>query len=400
MSETRQHPWPVGAATGVGSLPGTDIAEALRTVLGELPDLPYLPELPARGPGAEIIGRTAGLLVGLPVDLYVGHWRMVARPGIDARRIADLLARDLDALTDVATDFTGVFKVQAAGPWTLAAGLDRQLGGPVLGDHGAARDLAASLAEGLAAHVAEVGRRLPGARVLLQLDEPSLPAVLAGRVRTESGLYTLRSVGVETARSALREVIDAAGVPVVVHCCAPDAPVTLLREAGAAAVALDLTQLGNLDPIGEALDAGIGLFAGAVPTSGATFSASSSLSSGRSSAELSSAERSAAERDAEQAGSGADRSGSGNPADRVPADKARGGADPRPVEQARLPAEPAARAGGGHPGLRPGQRLTGLRPCRHHRRPGSRPPAARHRPQLSRPSVARQRPHLSCRLVA
>jgi methionine synthase II (cobalamin-independent) len=215
-----------------------------------------------------MIGRTAGLLVGLPVDLYVGRWRLTARPGIDARRIADLLARDLDALTDVAGDYTGVFKIQAAGPWTLAADLHRQLGGAVLGDHGAVRDLASSLAEGLAAHVAEVSRRIPGARVLLQLDEPSLPAVLAGRVRTESGLYTLRAVAAETARSALREVIDAAGVPVLVHCCAPDAPITLLREAGAVAVALDLAQLGDLDPLGEALDAGMGLFAGVVPTSG------------------------------------------------------------------------------------------------------------------------------------
>jgi len=65
-------------------------------------------------------------------------------------------------------------------------------------------------------------------------------------------------------------VIDAAGVPVVVHCCAPDAPITLLREAGAAAVAVDLAQLGSaLDPLGEALDAGTGLFAGAVPSTGA-----------------------------------------------------------------------------------------------------------------------------------
>ncbi len=264
-------PWPVGAATGVGSLPGTDIEEALRLVLGELPDLPYLPELPDRGPGAGLIGRTAGLLVGLPVDLYVGRWRMAPRPGIDARRTADLWARDLDALTELADGYAGPLKVQAAGPWTLAAGLERHTGGALLADHGAARELAASLAEGLAAHVAEVGRRVPGARVLLQLDEPSLPAVLAGRVPTESGLYTLRSVGVETARSALRQVIDAAGVPVLVHCCAPAAPIALLRECGAAAVALDLSLLGtDLDPLGEALDAGTGLFAGLVPTSGGT----------------------------------------------------------------------------------------------------------------------------------
>ena len=43
-------PWPAGSATGIGSLPGTDIAEAQRIVLGELPNLPHLAELPAGAP--------------------------------------------------------------------------------------------------------------------------------------------------------------------------------------------------------------------------------------------------------------------------------------------------------------------------------------------------------------
>ncbi|MEN3307275.1 MAG: hypothetical protein V7603_3477, partial [Micromonosporaceae bacterium] len=173
-----------GAATGVGSLPGTDILAALRTVLGELPDLPHLPELPDRGPGADLLGRCAGLLVDLPVDLYVGRWRLAPHPGHDARRTADLWARDLDALTDEAAGYSGTLKVQCAGPWTLVAGIDLPVGGRVLRDPGAVRELTTSLGEGLARHVAEVGRRVPGAQVLLQLDEPSLPAVLAGQVPT------------------------------------------------------------------------------------------------------------------------------------------------------------------------------------------------------------------------
>ena len=36
--------WPSGAATGVGSLPGTDPAEAVAVAFGEEPDLPFLPE--------------------------------------------------------------------------------------------------------------------------------------------------------------------------------------------------------------------------------------------------------------------------------------------------------------------------------------------------------------------
>ena len=35
-------------ATGVGSMPGEDFGEAARLVLGEVPDLPHLPEVPGR----------------------------------------------------------------------------------------------------------------------------------------------------------------------------------------------------------------------------------------------------------------------------------------------------------------------------------------------------------------
>lgn len=265
---------PEGAATGIGSLPGTDIREAVRTVLGELPDLPHLPELPARGPGADMLGRSAGLLVDLPVDLYVGRWRLVPHAGHDARRAADLRERDLDALSDEASGYSGPLKLQCAGAWTLAAGIDLPVGGRVLRDPGAVRELATSLGEGLARHVADVSRRVPGAQILVQLDEPSLPAVLAGQVPTDSGFSMLPAVEVDRAEQVLRQVIEAAGVPVVAHCCASDAPVSLLRSAGAAGVALDLDLVKDCDPLGEAIEAGAWLFAGAVPTSGSADPAS------------------------------------------------------------------------------------------------------------------------------
>ncbi|HEX2355135.1 MAG TPA: methionine synthase [Micromonosporaceae bacterium] len=260
--------WPAGAATGVGSLPGTDTAEAQRMVFGELPELPHLPELPDRGPGAEMIGRGAAMLVDVPVELYAARWRIAARPGRDLRRGRDLLERDLDALTEQAAEFAGPVKVQAAGPWTLAAGVELPVGGLMLRDPGAVRDLTGSLAEGLRAHVTEVAARLPHARVLLQLDEPSLPAVLAGEVRTESGLGTYRPVEAATARAALANVVNAVGVPVIVHCCAAGVPLDVVRESGAAAVGLDLALVGDrdLDPLAESLDGGLGLFAGAAPT--------------------------------------------------------------------------------------------------------------------------------------
>ncbi len=262
--------WPPASATGVGSLPGTDIADAVRIVLDALPSLPHIPELPDRGPGADMIGRTAGLLVDIPVELYAGQWRVSGRPGVDLRRARDLLDHDIDALAEAAIGYEGPLKLQAAGPYTLAAGIDMATGGRLLHDYGATRDLVASLADGVAIHVAEVARRIPGAAVVLQLDEPSLPAVLAGRVPTESGLRTLRSLSPSTVVDGLRAMVERAGVPVVVHCCAPDLPLDLIRQSGAAGLGLDisLVDTAGLDALGECIDAGLALFAGAIPGTG------------------------------------------------------------------------------------------------------------------------------------
>ncbi len=258
-------PAPLGPATGVGSLPGTDPAEALRVVLGELPDFPHLPELPARGPGADLVGRSAALLVDLAVDLTPAGWRLVPRGGIDLRRAQEMLSRDLDALHDVAGAYTGPFKVQAAGPWTLAAGLERERGERAVVDPGARRDLGQSLAEGVAAHVAAVSARVPGARVVVQLDEPSLPTVLQGGLPTASGFGKLPAVAAPDAEAELAAVVAAVPAPVVVHCCASRAPLDLLRAAGAAALSFDLGLVQDLDALGAAVESGTHLFTGVVP---------------------------------------------------------------------------------------------------------------------------------------
>ena len=254
-------PW--GPATGIGSLPGTDPAEAVRLVLGELPDFAHLPELPARGPGADLIGRTAALLVDVAFDLTPAGWRLVPRPGIDQRRAREFLDRDLDALTDVADGYTGPFKVQAAGPWTLAAGLERTRGDRAVVDPGARRDLAQSLAEGLGAHAAAVAARLPGAEVVVQLDEPSVPAVLMGGLPTVSGFGKLSAVEAQVVEQELAAVVAALHRPVV-HCCAADIPLDLFRAAGADAVSFDLGLVQELDPIGTAVEAGTHLMLGVV----------------------------------------------------------------------------------------------------------------------------------------
>lgn len=257
-------------ATGVGSLPGEDVHEAVRVVLGDLPDLPHLPELPARGAVAGMTGRALAMVAELGFDLQPAGWRLTDAPGVDHRRARSLLAQDLDALEEHTQGYEGELKVQVAGPWTLAATVERPRGDRLLADHGARREVAQALAEGVALHVADVRRRIPGATLLVQVDEPALPAVLAGAVPTASGFSRHRTVHPPAASEALEWVFGAvtdAGATPLAHCCAADPPIALLRGAGAQGISIDLAVLGAAayDDLGAALDAGDRVFLGVVP---------------------------------------------------------------------------------------------------------------------------------------
>ena len=140
-------------------------------------------------------------------------------------------------------------------------------GEAALSDPGACRDLAGSLTEGLRGHLADVKRRVPGAHLVLQLDEPSLTAVLRGQIKTASQYRTHRAVDRQLVESALRDVLAVHDGPALVHSCAPDVPFALLRRAGADAVSFDFELLTERDDevIGEAVEAGTKLFAGVVP---------------------------------------------------------------------------------------------------------------------------------------
>ncbi|MGW1890992.1 methionine synthase [Streptomyces sp. NPDC002004] len=268
MSENSE--FRVRGATGVGSMPGGDAREAAKTVTGSFEPgqgMPYLAELPARGPGADMIGRTAGMLVELYARVEPSGWRIGDRPGRDTRRARSWLGEDLDALEEFTQGYEGPLKVQAVGPWTLATALELRNGEAALSDTGACRDLAGSLAEGLRTHLDEVRRLVPGAELVLQLDEPSLTAVLRGQVRSASGYRTHRAVDRQVVEAALRDVVAVHDGPVIVHSCAPDVPFALLRRAGFAGISFDFSLLTERDDdaIGEAVEGGTRLFAGVVP---------------------------------------------------------------------------------------------------------------------------------------
>ncbi len=207
-------------------------------------------------------GRALAVVSGLGVDLQPAGWRLTDASGVDHRRARSLLAQDLDGFEEQTQGYEGVLKIQVAGPWTLAATVERPRGDKVLADYGARRDLAQALAEGLGDHVADVRRRVTSAaRYVVQVDEPALAAVLDAAVPTASGFGRHRAVHPPEASQALEWVLTAiteAGAEPWVHTCAPGTPLDLLRGAGARGLSVDHAQLSarDHDELGSALEAG------------------------------------------------------------------------------------------------------------------------------------------------
>jgi len=259
------------AATGIGSWPGTNPRRAAEVIVGELHQLPYLPELPARGVGADMIGRAGGLLVDIAIDTAPRGYRLAARPGAVTRRAASMLGEDIDALEEAWEKAGGAqpgrtVKVQAPGPITLAAQLELANGHRAITDAGAVRDLTASLAEGVSRHRAEVSRRL-SAPVVVQFDEPLLTVALAGRLTGVTALSTVHAVDETRFISLLDECVAAAGGEAILHSCAADLPWKALRRSTISAVSLDIDTLSavDLDGLGEFVDSGRTVVLGVVP---------------------------------------------------------------------------------------------------------------------------------------
>ena len=164
-------------AFGLGPLPGIDLAQAADVVLSELPT-PHLPQLPARGVGSDLIGRTAALL---PLNLDIGprSWRVTRRPQIATMRARDQFERDLDLLEELWAGKLTELKVQLVGPWTLAAQLEMANGHRMITDRGATREIAEALVYAAGEHRSDVEKRF-GVSTLLQLDEPALTRVRGG----------------------------------------------------------------------------------------------------------------------------------------------------------------------------------------------------------------------------
>ena len=241
-------------------------------MVGELHQLPHLVELPARGVGADMIGRAGALLVDIAIDTVPRGYRIAARPGSVTRRAISLLDEDIDAIEEAwekagGPDSGRPVKVQAPGPITLAAELELGNGHRALTDAGAVRDLASSLAEGVGRHRAELARRL-ATTVVVQYDEPLLSAALAGRLTGVTALNPVHPVDEAVAIGLLDECVANAGAEVLLHSCA-DVSWNVLQRSMIHAVSMDVGTLGNadFDGLGEFLDSGRAVVFGLVPTS-------------------------------------------------------------------------------------------------------------------------------------
>jgi len=259
-------------ATGIGSWPGTSPRDAAAVIVGELHQLPHLAELPARGVGADIIGRAGALLIDITLDTVPRGYRVADGRTAVTRRAASLLDEDLDVLEE-AWEKAGLrgagrtVKVQAPGPVTLAAQLELHNGHRALTDAGAVRDLTTSLAEGVAAHRAQLARRLEAA-VVVQFDEPLLPAALEGRLTGVTSLTPVHPVDESVAVGLFDECVETVGGEVMLHSCSAGVPWKVLQRTAIHAVSVDVSTLepADLDGIGEFLETGRTVLLGVVAT--------------------------------------------------------------------------------------------------------------------------------------
>lgn len=246
--------------TAAGSLPGDDFRGSLQAMAEALPELTPLPELPARGVGSDMVGRALGLVGGLAFDLQPAGWRLTDHSDAAHRRAQALWRRDLDDAEELLQDFDGTLKVAVAGPWTLSAMVERPAGDKLLADHGARRELAQALTEGVATLAETLARRLPHVPVQWQLDEPAVAAVREGGIPTASGFSRHRKVDDREISEAWAPFTEA-----ILHCCAGGRWLDLAASAGFTSAWVD-ARLVAIDHLGRWLDEGRDLVLGVVDT--------------------------------------------------------------------------------------------------------------------------------------
>ncbi|GIU85078.1 MAG: hypothetical protein KatS3mg008_1853 [Acidimicrobiales bacterium] len=202
---------PIGAVTGVGSVPHCDPSEAVDFVLRTQSRLPAAPQLPARSPNESMLGQAIVGMRGVTLD-PVGGLKVDLDEFAPAEG-GDSLSSDafvgMRAFLNAVVDRTGPVKVQLTGAVTLAVELIRAGVPPRLAFDAATKTLEVRVGEIMGV----MERRLPQVGRVLVFDEPWLTALRgeglpASPVQVLDALARILGVGSEWAT-------------VGVHCCGP-----------------------------------------------------------------------------------------------------------------------------------------------------------------------------------
>lgn len=261
-----------GLATSVGSFPGTDSLAAARWSLLETPEFWTVPELPDRGPGSEMIGRTLGMLAGISDYFYAGlsptGWELASGATRAITRAQSFLAEDFERVESVYISDPGVFsnaaKISVVGPLTLSASVGRSQAENLIVDVAAVFDVAQALGEVVHNLISEMRRRYSGVRdVVVQIDEPLLASVLGGGLKNRASTAPLRSWTRAEAVEVLAIVVAAAHAveaSVAFHGCTTtvEFDVMLRSRVDLMMCPMSLIRDSAFDRLAESFDAGVG----------------------------------------------------------------------------------------------------------------------------------------------
>ncbi len=162
-----------GLATGIGSLPHTDAHAAAELVLRVTPDLPAVPQLPARDPREGLIAQWA---LALPEVEVHADGSLSVPGGAPSReaphcRLDDFAHGGLAAFVELAAAAPPArVKVQVTGPLTLG----RALAGAGMPAQRAYRRALEAVHEWARVLEAHLRLRLPATSLVLFFDEPAL----------------------------------------------------------------------------------------------------------------------------------------------------------------------------------------------------------------------------------
>jgi len=213
---------PAGAVTGIGSLPLTSVAAAIRSIAEFSPEIPFWPQLPRLSERESAIGQGLGILGDLIETRGEGYGYQVRAGRIDS--VLETLHRSSGELTSANAAGFGAFeetlssglfgsamavKGQIEGPITLSAYLFHQ-GRPFLSDP--------ALFAAIAFHVSQIicwqidRLKSAGLPVLLFVDEPALCLEAPANAVSEEQRLNALAVTLNDARVR--------GAFVGLHCCA------------------------------------------------------------------------------------------------------------------------------------------------------------------------------------